>query len=117
MDIMTRLVVVSLAVYGVANAIAVLKAGYPIRTLLETLEIKAKNKWLKLFWGFWRTLFKCPPCLSFWIGMATSVYVLSITKSMVSEWWMAMVLDGFIVCATSWLIHLVAEKLGHGLDV
>lgn len=117
MDIMTRLVVVALAVYGAANSIAVLKAGYPIRTLFETLEIRSRNKWLKQFWAFWRILFKCPPCLSFWIGMATSVWVLSITRSMVPEWWMAMVVDGFIVYATSWLIHLVAEKLGHGLDV
>jgi hypothetical protein len=114
---MTRLVVVALAVYGAANAIAVLKAGYPIRTLFETLEIKAKNKAARGFWGFWRILFKCPPCLSFWIGMATSVWVISITRSLVAEWWMAMVLDGFIVCGTSWLIHLVAERLGHGLDV
>lgn len=117
MDIMIRLVVVSLAVYGAANAIAVLKAGQPLRTLLEILEIKARNKVVRGFWAFWRTLFKCPPCLSFWIGMATSVWVLSITKGLVAEWWMAMGMDGLIVCATSWLLHLVAEKLGHGLDV
>lgn len=117
MDILTRLVVVALTVYGAANAIAVLKAGHPIRMLFETLEIRAKNKWIKGFWSFWRILFKCPPCLSFWIGMATSVWVLSITKGLVAEWWMAMVLDGFIVCGTSWLIHLAAERMGHGLDV
>jgi hypothetical protein len=49
--------------------------------------------------------------------MATSVWVLSITKGMVAEWWMSMLLDGFIVCGTSWLIHLAAERMGHGLDV
>lgn len=117
MDIMTRLVVVALAVYGVANAIAVLKAGYPLRKFLETMEIQSKNKGLKGFWAFWRTLFKCPPCLSFWIGMAMSVWVLSITRSLIAEWWMAMIVDAFITCATSWLIHLAAERLGHGLDV
>lgn len=117
MDIMTRLVVVALAVYGAANAIAVLKAGHPLRTFLEGMELRAKSKVSKGFWAFWRTLFKCPPCLSFWIGMATSVWVISITKGIVAEWWVAMVVDGFIVCGTSWLIHLVAERLGHGLDV
>lgn len=117
MDILTRLVVVALAVYGISNAIAVLKAGYPLRKFLETMEIQAKNKIAKGFWAFWRTLFKCPPCLSFWIGMAMSVWVISITKGMVAEWWMVMILDGFILCATSWLLHVAAERLGHGLDV
>lgn len=117
MDIFTRLVVVVLAVYGAANAIAVLKAGHPLRILLEKLEIQTRNKYLKGFWTFWRTLFKCPPCLSFWIGMATSVWVLSISRSLVGEWWMAMIVDGFITCGTSWLIHVTAERLGHGLDV
>lgn len=117
MDTLTRLVVMSLAVYGAANAIAVLKAGYPLRKLLETLEIQAKSNAVKSFWGFWRTLFKCPPCLSFWIGMATSVWVMSISRGLVAEWWMAMLVDGFIVCGTSWLIHVTAERLGHGLDV
>ena len=117
MYILTKLVVMVLAVYGLANAIAVLKAGYPIRTLFETLETKARNKWVKGFWGFWRVLFKCAPCLSFWLGMAGSAWVLSITKELIPDWRMAMVVDGLIVCGTSWLIHLTAERLGHGLDV
>lgn len=117
MHTLTRLVVMTLAVYGLANAIAVLKAGYPIRRFFETLELKTTNKWLKGFWGFWKTLFKCPPCLSFWFGMAGSCWVLSITRGLIEPWWQAMVVDGFILCATSWLLHLVAERLGHGLDV
>jgi hypothetical protein len=117
MDILTRLLIVALAVYGAANAITVLKAGHPIRSLLEAMELRSKNRLIKGFWSFWKILFKCPPCLSFWIGMATSVWVLSITKGMVAEWWMSMLLDGFIVCGTSWLIHLAAERMGHGLDV
>ena len=114
---MIRLIVVSLAVYGLANAITVLKAGQPIRLFFETRELKAQNRWLKGFWTFWRVLFKCPPCLSFWFGMAGSHWVLSITHALVAPWWQSMVVDGLIVCATSWLLHLVAERLGHGLDV
>ncbi len=117
MEILTRLVILSLAVYGAANAIAVLKVGQPLRKFLETMELQSKGSVGKAFWGFWRTLFKCPPCLSFWIGMAASVWVFSITRSMVAEWWMGMILDGFILCATSWFLHLWAERTGHGLDV
>jgi hypothetical protein len=117
MDTMIRLVVMALAVYGLANAIAVLKAGLPLRTFLETRELQAQNKWLKGFWTFWRVLFKCPPCLSFWFGMAGSYWVLSITKGLIAPWWLAMPVDGLIVCATSWLLHLWAERTGHGLDV
>lgn len=117
MDTLIRFLLVTLAVYGAANAIAVLKAGYPLRKFLEIMEIQAKSKVAKGFWNFWRTLFKCPPCLSFWIGMATSVWVMSISHGLVPEWWMAMVMDGFIVCGTSWLLHVTAERIGHGLDV
>lgn len=117
MGTLTKLVVMALAVYGLANAITVLKAGHPIRLLFETLELKTQNTIIKRFWTFWRILFKCPPCLSFWFGMAGSVWVLSITGDLVRHWWMAMVVDGLIVCATSWLLHLVAERIGHGLDV
>lgn len=117
METLVRLIVMALAVYGLANAIAVLKAGYPIRTMFEILESRTKDKVFKSIWTFWRILFKCPPCLSFWIGMAASVWVLSITKGLIAEWWMAMIVDGFILCGTSWLIHLAAERLGYGLDV
>jgi len=117
MEILTKLAILSLAVYGAANAIAVLKAGYPLRTFLEKMELRSRGKVLKGFWAFWKTLFKCPPCLSFWIGMAASTWVLSITRGMVAEVWMATLMDGFILCATSWMFHLVAERIGHGLDV
>lgn len=117
MEIWARLVVVILAVYGFANAIAVLKAGKPIRWLFGYLETKAKDPILKSIASFFNILFKCPPCLSFWIGMATSVWVLSISKGLVAQWWMAMIVDGMIVCGTSWLLHLVAERLGYGLEV
>lgn len=116
-DILSRLIVVSLATYGLATAIAVLKAGKPIRDLFEWLETKTRDPVLRAIWTFFKTLFKCPPCLSFWIGMASSVWVMSITKGLVAQWWMAMVMDGLIVCGTSWLLHLAAERLGYGLDV
>jgi len=112
---MTKLVLLSLAVYGAANAIAVLKVGHPLRSFLETREVKSQSGFGKAFWGFWRALFKCPPCLSFWIGMAASHWTFSITRGMMPELWLSVVADGFILCATSWLLHLVAERLGHGL--
>lgn len=115
MAILVKLVVVSLAVYGLANAIAVLKAGKPIRTFFEFLETSTRNSWLKAFWTFWHTLFKCPTCLSFWIGMATSYWVLSITKGLITDGWMVVVADGLILSATSYLLHVTAERLGYGI--
>lgn len=117
MDIVTRLMVLALAVYGLANAIAVLKAGKPLRTWLESREIRSRRKWAKWFWQFWGSLFKCPPCLSFWIGMAASTWVLSITSGLIQDRWLVTLSDGFILCATSYFLHLFAERLGHGLDI
>lgn len=116
METLTKLVAMVLAVYGLANAIAVLKAGAPLRVFLEACELGSTGA-LRWFWCFWKTLFKCPPCLSFWIGMACSYWVFSISAGFVKVWWMAIPVDGFIVCGTSWLLHLAAERLGHGLDV
>lgn len=117
METLIKLIVLALAVYGLANAITVLKAGKPIRTLFEILEGTSKRTWVKGFWTFWKTLFSCPPCLSFWIGMAASYWVLSITKGLIAEWWMVILVDGLIVSATSWLLHLLAERMGYGLDL
>lgn len=57
-------------------------------------------------------LFYCTPCLSFWIGMIFSWKVLSPARAVCSTWWQAMVLDGLMACAVSWVLFLIAKKLG-----
>lgn len=113
---LSKLVFISLAVYGLANAIAVLKAGKPIRFFLEYLHLSTRNSWLKTFWNFWSTLFKCPTCLSFWIGMATSYWAVPLTNGLIKEWWLVVIADGLILSATTWILHVVTTRLGYGID-
>lgn len=113
---LSKLVLMALAIYGLANAIAVLKAGKPIRFFFEYLHLNTKNSWLKAFWSFWHTLFKCPTCLSFWIGMATSYWVVSLMDVLIKERAVWVVADGLVFCATSWILHVVMTRLGYGID-
>lgn len=104
------LFIFTMSVYGLANAIAVLKIG-------------------RYFFGTWKErkfigripyvgdIVYCPPCLAFWIGMLISRACLSPSQQIVSNIHAAMVLDGLMASGIIYLIHLVAERLGHGLDV
>jgi hypothetical protein len=97
-----------LAVYGLANAIAVLKIG---RYFLGT-EDKRKGPGRLPYFG---DLLYCPPCLAFWFGMACSAWFLSPASLVVPVWWKAMLLDGLAACAVAYLLHVLAERLGHGV--
>jgi hypothetical protein len=98
------------AVFGLASAIAVLKFG---RYFLGT--VKARKGIGRI--PYVGDLFYCPPCLAFWIGMAMSKWVLSPSSAVVPVWWQAMLCDGLMACGVVWLLHLLAERLGHGIDV
>lgn len=91
------------AVYGMANAIAVLKFGHPIRTAFGKVPVLS-------------TLVKCPPCLSFWIGMAVSAFVLSPAAQICPAGWRSILLDGLSASGLVWLIHVAAERTSFGLD-
>jgi hypothetical protein len=114
---LVSLAVFLLATYGLANAIAVLKAGKPIRNLLERL---AQPPWewpfRKAPWRFLHALFRCPPCLAFWIGVAFSVWLLSPASAFCAERWKAVVLDGLAASAFSYLTHVTMEKMGLGVE-
>jgi hypothetical protein len=88
-----------LAVFGVANAVAVLKT----RLVFEAL-----------FGRIWilKDLIKCPPCIAFWTGMACSKFLLSPASAWCGKWWAAMLVDGFAALGAVWLLHLKAERLG-----
>jgi len=119
-----------LSVHGLATAISVLKVGRWIfgigycdgKSCSCTLGCSAAGhpyehrKFLgkvpKL-----GDLFYCSACLAFWIGMGVSWKILSPTRAVCSIWWQAMVLDGLMACAVSWMLFLVAKKLEQGLDL
>lgn len=148
---MLTLTIFLLAVYGLANAIAMLKIGvYLFGDPVDEVTVQggAKMSWKSLVYkgedlqvedmeghtfniprqsvlkilrrkGLGRIpylgeIFYCPACLSFWIGMAASLWVLSPSAQVCGTWWKAMLLDGLMACAASWLLHAVSMKMTHG---
>jgi len=109
-----------LAVYGLANSIAVLKAGKMVRNPLEALA----DFWAGSLWGLpWRflvALVKCPPCLSFWIGMAASWQGFSPSRDVIlargGQEWMAIAMDGLAACGASWILHVAAMRMCIGIE-
>ncbi len=151
---MLTLTVFLLSVYGLANAIAMLKIGVYFfgdhidqvvlkdgtkiswkkisRKTLDTLEVEDTS-------GSWRSIrkadvacvlakkglgripyvgemFYCPACLSFWIGMAASKWIVSPTIQICGVTWKAVLLDGLMACAVSWLLHAVSMRLTSGVE-
>lgn len=88
-----------LAVFGVANAVAVLKTRLVFEALFGKILIL-------------KDLIQCPPCVAFWVGMATSYFLLSPASAFCHKWWAAMLVDGFAALGAVWLLHLKAERLG-----
>jgi hypothetical protein len=118
--VLHMLVIFLLAVYGLANSIAVLKAGKMVRNPLEALsDFWAGSLW-GLPWRFLTALVKCPPCLSFWIGIAGSWWVLSPSMDFIvahgKEPWVAAIVDGLAACGASWILHVAAMRMCIGIE-
>jgi hypothetical protein len=96
------LVVFLLATYGLANAISVLKFGLPIRKVCKPVPVLG-------------ALICCPACIAFWLGLGGSVGALSPSAAVIDIWWKAMVVDGLMASGFTWVVHVLAEKLGHGV--
>ena len=145
---MLTLIVFLLAVYGLANAIAMLKIGvyffgdpenqlimadgrkYDWKELVDkgdryevvfangvsnTIPKGAGDRVLRRK-GLGRIpyvgdMFYCPACLSFWIGMAASEWILSPARQVCPVAWKAQLLDGLAACAASWLLHVISMRL------
>lgn len=105
---LVKLALFVLVVYGLANAIAVLKIGrYFIGTVTD-----------RKFLGrvpYLGDLLYCPPCVAFWIGMAFSWGLLSPASDWIAVWWKAMIMDGLAASGAIYLVHVTAERLGHNL--
>ncbi len=99
-----------LAVYGISNAIAVLKIG---RFFFGTRE---KRKFLGRIPKV-GDLFYCPPCLAFWIGAALSWWWISPASTLMARSWKTPILDGLAASAMVYIIHVAMEKMGYGLDL
>lgn len=92
-----------LAVHGLANAVAVLKFGLPLRKLCKPVPVLG-------------TLLCCPPCLAFWIGVGMSWTVVSPAAQMTDALWKALLLDGLAASAFSWMAHATTERLICGVE-
>ena len=110
-----------LAVYGLSNAIAVLKIGQFMfgQSHCRKKDCTAPRHPLETRKGLGRIpylgdLFYCPPCLAFWIGMAASWWIFSPARLLVDIHWKAAVVDGLAASGAVWIIHLLAEWLGRG---
>lgn len=97
-----KLLIFFLAVYGLANAIAVLKTRVIAEKLFGKIPVL-------------KDLIKCPPCLAFWIGMAFSLTIFSPSIEWSPNRGSAMVVDGLACCGLTWLLHVTAERLAFGL--
>lgn len=120
------LIIFLFSIYGLANAIAVLKIGQFIFGQSHCTQKDCKNaghpketrKGLGMI-PYLGDLFYCPPCLAFWFGMGLARLGVSpaLGSGFMGPWWVAMMIDGLIASGVVWLLHLTAERLGHGVDV
>lgn len=120
------LVIFVLAIFGLATAIAVLKFGQLFFGIghcpKKDDECKEKGHPKELRRGLGRIpyigdLFYCPPCLAFWFGLTISLGVVSPSRFVISTVWQAAIIDGLLASGAIWLLHLIAERLGHKLDL
>jgi hypothetical protein len=113
-----------LAVYGLSNAIAVLKIG---RYFLgegycheEGCPSPRHPKDLRKGLGripYLGDLFYCPPCLAFWLGMGASHFMLSPAAAFVAVPWKGMVADGLAASAAAWIVYTWTEKNALGTKI
>jgi len=118
------LVIFVLAVYGLANAVAVLKIGRYFfgKGYCKAIDCPSSNHPVELRRGLGRIpyvgdVFYCPPCIAFWIGIAGSWWVLSPAAYLVGRSWKSVLLDGLLASAVAYIAHVVMERTGKDLDL
>ena len=88
-----------LAIFGAANAVAVLKIGEVFRG-----TCKEPKRFGRI--PYFGKMFFCPACLAFWMGLAMSAWVLSPGSLVCAERWQSILVDGFAGSGAVWLIHV-----------
>lgn len=114
----------ALAVYGLANAMAVLKIGqfmFGKSVCIETDCPHPRHPY-ELRKSLGRIpkigdLFYCPPCLAFWIGMAASWWLFSPSSLLIPRGWRTTILDGLMASGMTYILHVWMEYLGKDLDL
>lgn len=112
-----------LSVYGLANAISVLKIGRYFIGQSHCFEKDCialdhpldKRRGLGTV-PYLGDLLYCPPCLSFWIGSAVSLLIISPASLVIIRSFSSMLIDGLSACAVSYILHVVMEKVGQGVE-
>lgn len=119
---LVSLILFLFAVYGLSNAIAVLKIGQYIFGLGHCTEKDCKApghpREKRKFLGripYLGDLFYCPPCLAFWIGMAFSLAVFSPASQFTNVQWKAVITDGLAASGMIWLLHAWAMRTIEGI--
>lgn len=122
MRLCVALVLFLLSVYGLSNAIAVLKIGQFIfgKGHCSDTDCKAPNhpKDKRRFLGrvpYFGDLFYCPPCLAFWIGIAFSILVFSPASEFTGISWKSAITDGLAASGMIWLLHAWAMRTIEGI--
>jgi hypothetical protein len=117
-----------LAVYGLTNAIAILKIGRflfgvgqcneegcpELKHPLDKRKFLGRLPWLG-------DLFYCPPCVAFWIGMLASKMLFSPAATFVAipgMAWRGTIVDGLAASGAVWLLYTWTEKniVGTSID-
>lgn len=105
----------AITIYGFATAVAVLHAGKVL--VRAPLEWLAKKIWLLKPLS---ALVCCPACMAFWTGLALSAGEFSPMRGLLGERYpeaLSLGCDGFAALGSTWLLHVAAEKLGHGIEL
>jgi len=106
-------VIFALAVYGLANAISVLKAGRPLRWLAARIPpwYRVDRDGITVRRSMVLDLLECPPCLSFWIGLLMSLLIWSPMSTWIHRMPEASFVDGLACSAVSWVMHVVTDRV------
>lgn len=92
------LIIFLLSVYGVANAVVVLKTRLVFHAVLGRVWIV-------------KDMILCPPCVGFWTGIVFGRWILSPASFYGCAGIPGLLLDGFSALGAVWLLHLKAERL------
>lgn len=124
MQALVGLLIFLLLVYGLSNAIAVLKIGRFFfgegycdeKDCPSPSHPKDRRKFLGKV-PYLGDLFYCPPCLAFWIGMAASHFMLSPAAPFIVVPWKGMLADGLAASAAAWILYTWTEKNSLGTKI
>ena len=98
---MLALFIFLLAVYGGTNIVAVLKTRKIFEFVFGRIPVLG-------------TLIRCPICVSIWIGISLSLWVISPSTQVVDERWRAVLLDGLAGLGFTFICHVTMDRLSGG---